>query len=122
MSSVLNVSDLPAPSRSAFVEQWKENIRQSGRSPGKVIGGFVGAWLAFALILYVLPRPGGLSPAGQATLAVMVWACVMWITEAIPVGVSGLIIPMLLAMGQRAWRYWKEYLCVKRRYAGRSAL
>ena len=27
-----------------------------------------------------------------------------------------------MIMGQRAWRYWKEYLCVKRRYAGRSAL
>jgi hypothetical protein len=27
-----------------------------------------------------------------------------------------------MIMGQRAWRYWKEYLCVKRRYAGKSAL
>jgi anion transporter len=98
LSSVLNGSDLQAPSRSAFVERWQENIRQSGRSPGRVAAGFVGAWLAFALVLYVLPRPAGLSPAGQATLAVMVWACVMWITEAIPVGVSGLLIPMLLAM------------------------
>jgi hypothetical protein len=98
LSSVLNGLDLQAPSRSAFVERWQENIRQSGRSPGKVAAGFVGAWLAFALVLYVLPRPAGLGPAGQATLAVMVWACMMWITEAIPVGVSGLLIPMLLAM------------------------
>jgi hypothetical protein len=27
-----------------------------------------------------------------------------------------------LLMGQRAWRKWKEYLCVKRRYVGESAL
>jgi sulfotransferase family protein len=27
-----------------------------------------------------------------------------------------------MIVGQRAWRYWKEYLCVKRRYAGKSAL
>lgn len=27
-----------------------------------------------------------------------------------------------LIMGQRAWRYWKEYLCVKRRYIGKAAL
>jgi hypothetical protein len=27
-----------------------------------------------------------------------------------------------MIMGQRAWRYWKEYLCVKRRYAGKTAL
>ncbi|MBI4794954.1 MAG: sulfotransferase [Deltaproteobacteria bacterium] len=27
-----------------------------------------------------------------------------------------------LIMGQRAWRRWKEYLCVKRRYVGKTAL
>jgi len=27
-----------------------------------------------------------------------------------------------MIVGQRAWRYWKEYLCVKRRYAGKTAL
>ena len=27
-----------------------------------------------------------------------------------------------MIMGQRAWRRWKEYLCVKRRYAGKAAL
>jgi sodium-dependent dicarboxylate transporter 2/3/5 len=96
MSAVLNGSTPQRPW--AFVEQWKANIRPSGRSPARVIAGFAGAWIAFFLILYVVPKPAGLTPAGQATLAVMVWACVMWISEAIPVGVSGLLIPMLLAM------------------------
>ena len=27
-----------------------------------------------------------------------------------------------LIMGQRAWRKWKEYLCIKRKYAGKVAL
>jgi hypothetical protein len=27
-----------------------------------------------------------------------------------------------LFMGQRAWRKWKEHLCVKRRYIGKAAL
>jgi sulfotransferase family protein len=27
-----------------------------------------------------------------------------------------------MIVGQRAWRHWKEYLCVKRRYAGKTAL
>jgi len=27
-----------------------------------------------------------------------------------------------LIMGQRAWRIWKDYFCVKRRYSGKSAL
>jgi hypothetical protein len=24
--------------------------------------------------------------------------------------------------GQRAWRQWKDYLCIKRKYVGRTAL
>lgn len=45
-----------------------------------------------------VPIPAGLTLAGKATLAVVVWACIMWITEAIPVGISGMLIPMLLVM------------------------
>jgi anion transporter len=81
-----------------FVANWAANIRESGRSPGKCFAGFVTAWAAFFLILWVIPTPEGLTVAGKATLAVMVWACTMWITEAIPVGISGMLIPMLLAM------------------------
>ncbi|MFH1819434.1 MAG: DASS family sodium-coupled anion symporter [Pseudomonadota bacterium] len=81
-----------------FIANWGSNIRDSGRSPGKCACGFIAAWIAFFLILWVMPVPEGLSTAGKATLAVMVWACLMWITEAIPVGVSGMLIPMLLVM------------------------
>jgi anion transporter len=70
----------------------------AGQKPGKAMIGFIAAWVAFFLILYVMPAPAGLKPAGQATLAVMVWACLMWITEAMPVGISGLLIPMLLVL------------------------
>ncbi len=82
----------------SFLANWGTNIRDSGRSPGKCACGFVAAWLAFFLILWVLPTPEGLTVAGKATLAVMVWACIMWITEAIPVGISGMLIPMLLVL------------------------
>jgi anion transporter len=81
-----------------FIANWGSNIRDSGRSPGKCACGFIAAWIAFFLILWVMPVPEGLTTAGKATLAVMVWACLMWITEAIPVGVSGMLIPMLLVM------------------------
>ncbi len=87
-----------AAADSSFFTNWATNIRGSGRSPGKCACGFVAAWAAFFLILWVLPTPDGLSVAGKATLAVMVWACIMWITEAIPVGISGMLIPMLLVM------------------------
>lgn len=84
--------------RGGFLANWGTNIRDSGRSPGKCACGFFAAWIAFFLILWVIPTPEGLSDAGKATLAVMVWACIMWVTEAIPVGISGMLIPMLLVM------------------------
>lgn len=36
--------------------------------------------------------------SAKAVLAIIVWACIIWVTEAIPVGVSGLMIPMLLVV------------------------
>ena len=83
---------------SGFVARWRNNIVESGQIPAKTLIGFALAWLAFALILWVLPTPDGLSAQGKAVLAVMVWACTMWIFEAIPVGISGMLIPMLLVM------------------------
>ena len=80
----------------SFLARWGGNIRESGRTPGKCACGFVVAWVAFFLILWVMPAPEGLSVAGKAALAVMVWACIIWVTEAIPVGISGLLIPMML--------------------------
>lgn len=88
----------PPPADHGVLERIRQNIADSGRSPTRTLVGFAAGWIAFALILWVLPRPAGLSPAGVATLAVMVWACIMWITEAIPVGISGLLIPMMLVM------------------------
>lgn len=81
-----------------FIEGFRDNIIATGLSPRKTVIGFVLAWALFFYILYGMPQPAGLSAAGQATLAVMVWACTMWVFEAIPVGVSGLLIPMLLVM------------------------
>ena len=87
-----------APARPGFVGTFLDNVRASGRTPRKALIGFILAWIAFFYILYVMPTPEGMSRSGQATLAVMVWATIMWVTEAIPVGISGLLIPMLLVM------------------------
>ncbi|MHB1084976.1 MAG: SLC13 family permease [Thiobacillus sp.] len=76
------------------------NIRESGRNPTRVLGGFVLAWVMFALIMWVLPRPEGLSPEGMAVLAIVVWASLMWVSEAMPVGITGLAIPLLLILTQ----------------------
>jgi len=83
---------------SGFLANWALNVRASGRTPGKCACGFVVAWIAFFAILWLMPVPAGLTVPGKAALAVVVWACIMWITEAIPVGISGMLIPMLLVM------------------------
>ena len=77
-----------------------QNIKQSGRDPTRTLIGFVLAWIAFALILWVLPVPDGLTPQGMAVLAVVVWASIMWVAEAMPVGITGIGIPTLLIVTQ----------------------
>jgi sodium-dependent dicarboxylate transporter 2/3/5 len=77
---------------------FRDNIVESGRSPKSTLVGFAVAWALFFLIAFALPTPKGLSPAGQACLAVVIWACVIWVSEAIPVGITGILIPMLLVM------------------------
>jgi len=61
----------------------------------KVILGFSAAWALFFLTL-ALPAPEGMNPLAMKTLAVVIWSVVIWVTEAMPVGVTGLVIPMLL--------------------------
>ena len=75
-----------------------ENIRKTGGNPTRVLTGFFTAWIAFALILWVLPAPKGLSAEGMAVLAIVVWASAMWVSEAMPVGITGMGIPTLLIM------------------------
>ena len=60
--------------------------------------GFIFAWLGFFVIGWMIPTPEGLTAQGKATLAVVAWVAIVWIVEAIPVGVSGILIPMLLVL------------------------
>jgi anion transporter len=75
-----------------------DNIRACGKSPAKLLTGFAAAWLVFFLMLWVLPAPVGLSKSGMAVAAVVLWATVMWVTEALPVGITGISIPTLLIL------------------------
>lgn len=83
---------------SGFLDVFDSNIRSTGLTPRKTLIGFLLAWALFFYIYLLMPQPEGLSASGKATLAVMVWACTMWVFEAMPVGISGLLIPTLLAM------------------------
>jgi di/tricarboxylate transporter len=57
--------------------------------------------LAIMMAIIMAPSPAGLSPAGQRVIAVMTFVVLMWITEAIPYGVSAvaLILLLILALG-----------------------
>ncbi len=74
------------------------NIRATGKNPTRVMLGFVGAWALFALIMWVFPRPDGLNAHGMAVLAIVVWASIMWVSEALPVGITGISVPTLLIL------------------------
>lgn len=99
MASQTNAATAAAPSGTAGPFDFiAENIRKTGGNPKRVLIGFFTAWIAFALILWVLPAPKGLSREGMAVLAIVVWASVMWVSEAMPVGITGMGIPTLLVL------------------------
>jgi solute carrier family 13 (sodium-dependent dicarboxylate transporter), member 2/3/5 len=90
------MSDITAGSGTPGIGLVFDNIIRSGRNPVSVLSGFAAAWLLFFAVLLLLPTPPGLSAEGQAVLAIVVWASIMWVTEAMPVGITGLSIPTLL--------------------------
>ena len=59
-------------------------------------------WLAVALLAYVAarlaPPVAGLNAASQAALAVTLAGTILWITEAVPLGVTALLVIVLLAI------------------------
>ncbi|HTO50384.1 MAG TPA: SLC13 family permease, partial [Burkholderiales bacterium] len=58
-----------------------------------------GAWLAFAVLVIVAaaPTPQGLPVAGQYALAILAFAVILWMTEAVDYAVSAIIIAALMA-------------------------
>lgn len=75
-----------------------ENIRLQGKNPTRVLTGFIAAWVMFFLFYRFLPPPTGLSANGMAVLAIVLWASIMWVSEALPVGITGISIPTLLLL------------------------
>lgn len=73
-----------------------ENIKASGKSPSRTLVGFFMAWAVFFLLWKVTPVPAKLPPEGMTVLAIVLWACIMWVSEALPVGITGIGIPTLL--------------------------
>ena len=83
---------------SRFLTNLRNNADMAGVSPQKSFLGFILAWVVFFGIMLFMPQPDGLTLQGKATLAVVVWASIIWVSEAIPVGITGVAIPMLLVL------------------------
>lgn len=77
-----------------------ENVAECGKNPVRVFTGFVAAWALFFLFWKVLPAPEGLSREGMSVLAIVLWASIMWVSEAMPVGITGISVPTLLLLTQ----------------------
>lgn len=56
------------------------------------------ALVAFGLVTYVAPFPESLTHEARATLGVAIFAIIVWMTQAVSQGLSGLIIVFLLAV------------------------
>jgi sodium-dependent dicarboxylate transporter 2/3/5 len=58
--------------------------------------------IALAALVLLLPRPEGLSPEGQRLGALFALAIGLWVTEALPVGVTALLVLVLQPLGRVA--------------------
>ncbi|MES2280069.1 MAG: DASS family sodium-coupled anion symporter [Pseudomonadota bacterium] len=66
----------------------------AGTSPGKRIA--LGAAMAALLAVLFMPTPQGLPPAGQVMLAILAFAVIVWMTEALDYAVSAVVIGALM--------------------------
>ena len=85
---------LEAKTRSAEV---MEKSTQTGKNK-KALLGFIFSWIVFAAILTLVPTSGSLNQGGRAALAVMGWTTIIWLSDGLPLAVSGLMIPVLLSL------------------------
>ncbi|MFW3385340.1 UNVERIFIED_CONTAM: SLC13 family permease [Kocuria sp. CPCC 205274] len=67
-----------------------------GYTPARLTGLVLGPALFVAAMLFFTPE--GLSPEGQAVLAVTLWVATWWITEAIPIPVTSLLPVVLMPL------------------------
>lgn len=93
MTEIIQIVGKPQLS---FFDGLCANIIKTGRNPSRVIPGYLAAWVAFFLILWLMPIPAGLSIEGKSVFAVVAWASIMWVAEAMPVGITGISVPLLL--------------------------
>ncbi|MDA8228117.1 MAG: DASS family sodium-coupled anion symporter [Desulfitobacterium hafniense] len=75
-----------------------QNAQAAGLKPRTAMLGFIAAWIVFFALLQFLPTTKEFSSAARAVMAITAWVMVIWITDALPKSVSGLMIPVLLIL------------------------
>jgi sodium-dependent dicarboxylate transporter 2/3/5 len=69
--------------------------RKIDQSPRDLAGLSLAAAIAAGAVLVALPSPVGLPPAGQRAGALFVIALILWVSEAIPIAITGLLVIVL---------------------------
>lgn len=97
----------------SFWDYMQDNLRRQGLKPSHVFSGFLLAWCLFFLFWTVLPPFPGLSHEGMTVLGIVLWASVMWVSSAMPVGITGISIPTLLLISHAIpWQNGKPPMAV----------
>lgn len=91
-------TQLTANEKKPSMAWYERNAVEAGLNPRCAIAGFVTAWIVFFAIISFVPTAAGLTAAARAVLASTAWVMVIWITDALPKSISGLMIPVLLSV------------------------
>lgn len=89
-------SDSHDKSSNSVVRYIIGNIRATGKDPIRTLLGFALAWIVFFSVWKIIPPPQNLGQEGMTVLAIVLWASIMWVSESLPVGITGIGIPTLL--------------------------
>lgn len=63
---------------------------------------FVALAFAIVILFYFLPTPEGLTHSGLVMIGILIMAAILWITEAIPLAIAGLLIMIIQPLLQVA--------------------
>ncbi len=83
-----------------------ESIKNDASTTSIVIKSSIA--LALGLLILIMPRPDNLTPEGHRFLALLITAVVLWVSEAVPIGVTALLagaglILLKIQNAQSAW-------------------
>jgi len=67
-------------------------VKPEKRDPMKWV--YIAIGLAILIVSLVVPAPSGMKPAAVRTLAIMITTVLWWVTEALPIPVTAMMIPL----------------------------